>query len=202
MTGGSGGAGGAGGRTTSVLSVLTALTVLTFLTVPPVQAQIRAVVSEDPRVGSRAPGLVLPYVSADGAGAAPFDLVAELGRVVVLVFCPQLAEATCSAAWQEWAGPDGGFGAGVSLVGVSGDQAWVAQEFARASGTGARFLTDQRLVASRRWLAAREGRVAVFVVGPMGEVAYRDLQFFPSDSGAVGRLRGAVTEARGRAAGG
>jgi len=176
--------------------------VAVLLTAGPLHAQIRAVVSEDPRVGSRAPGLVLPYVTAEGEGAAPFDLVAELGRVVVLVFCPRLAEATCAMAWQGWSGPGGEFGTGVSLVGVSGDPAGVAREFARTSGVAVRFLTDDRLVASRRWMAARDGRVAVFVVGGEGVVAYRDLQFFPSDSGAMARLRAAVAGAAGRGTGG
>jgi len=166
----------------------------------PAAAQIRGVVVDDPRPGQRAPALVLPESRAAGAAGEegpvpPYDLSRELGRVVVLVFCQRLAEERCSGAWQELARTSGGFPDNVSVVGITGDPPGQAAEQARVLATGGRLLTDDRLAVSRRWGAGASGRVAVFVVGALGVVGYRDLQFSLSEPEDLDRLRQAVTGA-------
>ncbi len=183
------------------LTALTALTVLTVLTVltAPLEAQVRGVLVEELRPGQRAPALVLPYATAQGVAAGGYDLGLELGRVVVLGFCPDLTNPGCGAFWRWSAGSGAELGPAVSLVMVAGAPAERVAEFAAREGILGRVLADDRTVVARRWgvQPGDSGRIGVFVVSPEGAVAYRDLQFDPDDLHGRGRLETAVRTALG-----
>jgi len=175
---------------------------LSAVAAPQLQAQIRGVVVEDARPGRPAPNLILPYVTAAGVGAEPYELRLELGRVVVLAFCPQLGGGGCLDLWRTWGRAESPFGDDVSLVGISGDSASVALAVVGREGWGGRFLTDLRGREGRRWGVPPGDGVAVFVVGPEGRVAYRDLQFRLLDSGSQAALQGGIQAARRSSGGG
>lgn len=188
------------GGITSRFSLLASCFIIaaTLLTPTPGHAQVRAVLVQDTRPGRPAPALELPQVTAAGVSAVPYVLARELGLAVVLSFCPSLGEPACSGVWQGWQDPGATFGGGVSVVGVTGNPPGEAAGLAARIGLRGRFLSDSGGREARRWgVPERAGpAVAVFVVTPEGRIAYRDLQYDPSDSGAWGRLWQAVAAVR------
>lgn len=165
---------------------------------PLLHGQIRGVLVDAPRVGQRAPALILPYVTATGVAAAPYELQQELGRVVVIGFCVHVGDSGCAALWRAWRRADSAYGAGVSVVGVTGDPLGAAGEFAAREAISGRLLADERGAAGRRWgiPGGNEDRVAMFVVSWDGTLVYRDLQFRPDDLHSQQRLAAAVLAAR------
>lgn len=170
-----------------------------FLLGPPsLHAQIRGVMLEDTRPGRPAPVLALPQVTAEGVAAEPYELARELGLVVVLSFCPSLAEEGCLGVWRGWQDVGQVFGGGVSVVGVATDSTAAAASLVAEAGLRGRFLSDAGGREARRWgvRTPRPGQVAVFVISPEGRIEYRDLQYDPLDSAAWGRLWQAVARVR------
>ncbi len=165
---------------------------------PPLHAQIRGVLVDAPAVGQRAPSLILPFVTGAGVGTEPYELQRELGRTVVIGFCVQLADPGCTGFLREVQGADSSFGAGVSVVAVTGDPLGVAAAHLAAHPSQGRVVADERGVTGRRWgvPGGRSDRIGVFVVAWNGLVAYRDLQFSPDDLHARQRLQAAVSAAR------
>lgn len=190
-------------RATRVVALATALVsalpVLTFLTGPiDLHAQIRAVLVEDTRPGRPAPVVELPQATAAGVLPERYDLRKELGLVVVLGFCPSLADEECQGFWRGWQPHGEVFGGGVSVLGVTEDPAGRIPELATSVGLLGRFLSDEGAREARRWgVPPRQvGRGAVFLVTPEGRISYRDLQYDPLDSEARNRLLGAVAAVR------
>lgn len=161
-------------------------------------SQVRGVLVQDTRPGRPAPAVTLPQVTAEGVSAEPYELARELGLVVVLSFCPSLGEEGCLGVWRGWQDAGATFGGGVSVVGVVREAAPVAASLAARAGIRGRFLADAEGREARRWgvPVPLPGRVAVFVVTPEGRLAYRDLQYDPTDSGAWERLWQAVASVR------
>jgi hypothetical protein len=179
-----------------VTTVPTVLTVLTVLTAP-LDAQVRGVLVEELRPGQRAPVLVLPYATAQGVAPGSYELGLELGRAVVLGFCPDLANTGCAAFWRWSAGSGAALGQAVSFVMVGGAPAGRAADFAAREQIMGRVLADERRLVTRRWgvQPGDSGQIGVFVVSPEGAVAYRDLQFDPDDLHGRERLETAVRAA-------
>ncbi|MFN2316999.1 MAG: peroxiredoxin family protein [Gemmatimonadales bacterium] len=169
-----------------------------LLGVPPLHAQIRGVMLEDTRPGRSAPTLELPQVTAAGVSPVPYELAQELGLVVVLSFCPSLADAGCLGVWRGWQEVRQVFGGGVSVVGISTDSTAAAASLVGLAGLRGRFLSDDGGREARRWgvRTPRPGQAAVFVISPEGRLEYRDLQYDPLDSAAWGRLWQAVARVR------
>src|SRR4051812_19514237 len=71
-------------------------------TAVPAQAQLKAGLVEDPKVGQDAPDFTLAYLTAEGPGPAgqPFHLRAELGHTVVLVFGTSPEPAAMQKEWE------------------------------------------------------------------------------------------------------
>lgn len=175
-----------------------ALLVLLLLGPPSLHAQIRGVVLEDTRPGRAAPALELPQLTATGVSPQAYELARELGLVVVLSFCPSLADEGCQGVWRGWQDAGQVFGGGVSVVGVTGDSVQAGVALAAQAGLRGRFLSDAGGRETRRWgvRSPVPGQAAVFVISPEGRIEYRDLQYDPLDSAAWGRLWQAVARVR------
>lgn len=159
------------------------------------QETVRAHVMGDPLPGRDAPAFSLPYVTASGPGPAdqPFTLRAELGRVVVLAFVPGFTDSAAVAlvraleADSLWSADV--VGATLAPLGVGR-----LGSAARDRGLGFKLLADSS-ESVRRLYGVERGNIAVYVVSPMGKVAWRDLMVNPFARSTYSRIREAVAKA-------
>jgi peroxiredoxin Q/BCP len=163
--------------------------------------KIKLALEDAPRVGRPAPPLTLPYATADGISPAdqPFVLGKELGRIVVIAFYPGDFTDGCIAEWRAFRDrADTIFGAGVVVVGVSGDALASHQRFAQELKLPFKLLSDSGLVVARRYAAVdglRAKRVVV-VVGRDGRVRFVDAAFSAVDPESYAHLAAAVATAK------
>ena len=161
-----------------------------------------AVLRSGPRIGDRAPDFTLPWASKDGVGPveAPYQLWRDLGKTIVLAFYPQAFTQSSATEFRAFADQYGQlFGPDVVVVGISTDSLERQSRFAAELELPFRLLSDtaQRVVKQYAGADARGlSRRVVYVIGPDGDVAYRDSSFDPSDANAYAKLGAAVKAAR------
>lgn len=173
--------------------------------VPPsrVQAQTIAVLVTGPDVGRRAPDFTLPWAGKDGAGPAelPYQLRRDQGRTVVLAFFPRAFTRGSTEQMRSFTEQyDALFGPGVSVVAISTDSLGTQGRFAASVGAPFRFLSDPGQRVARKYGSSDSNgfsRRTVYVIGPEGNVRYRDLSFDPLDPADYTALGKAVRAARG-----
>ncbi|HXE58094.1 MAG TPA: peroxiredoxin [Gemmatimonadales bacterium] len=164
--------------------------------------QPTAVVVSGPEVGTEAPDFLLSWAGRDGLGPIdrPFTLRAHRGKVVVLLFYPKDFTPTCTVEMASFGDRyDELFGPGVVVAGINADSLETHARFAARLNLPFPLLTDPGQRVSRLYGSAdRDGynRRTVYVIGPDGKVAYRDVRFNPLDPRAYDELRRAVQAAR------
>ena len=164
----------------------------------PLEAQvpIRARTMGDPLPGREAPAFALPYAIADGPGPAPFEIRAELGRVVVLAFCAGTTDRAAQALMGAFASQgDSLFAGDVAVAAV------LPGSVDSLAALAARMRLSYKLLADadenvRRLFGVEKGGTAVYVVGLDGRIVWRELDFNPFLARGYADIRAAV--ARGR----
>ena len=162
-----------------------------------------AVLSSDPREGTKAPEFSLAWATKDTVGPADsrYELWRDRGKTVVLAFYPADFTKGCTAELQTFADQyDTLFGTDVVVLGVSSDSLESHKRFAASLGLPFRLLSDSDLKVARKYASSgNEGRAkrTVFVIGPDGRVKYRNLKFNALDPKDYSALGAAVEAARG-----
>jgi peroxiredoxin Q/BCP len=161
-----------------------------------------AVMISGPEVGRRAPAIRLPWANKDGTGPAdqPYDLSLDRGKTVVVAFFPRDFTSGCTAEMRTFAEQyDSLFGPDVVVVGISTDSLATHTRFASSLDLPFRLLSDPRQEVARRYGSNdRSGylRRTVYVVGPDGNVRYRNLKFNALDPSHYAELGAAVHRSR------
>lgn len=169
----------------------------------PARGAPTAILLSGPDVGRRAPTFRLPWASKEGVGPAdqPYDLVLDRGKTVVLAFFPRDFTNGCTAEMRTFGEQyDSLFGPEVVLVGISTDSLETHTRFAASLDLPFRLLSDPTQEVARRYASNdRSGylRRTVYVVGPDGRVAYRNLRFNALDPKHYAELGAAVRRSRG-----
>lgn len=188
--------------------VLCTLVVSLLAGVVPLLAQAQkgpptAVVVGGPEVGRKAPDFTLPWAGRDGVGPAesPYQLWRDLGKTVVIAFYPRDFTSGCTAEMRTFAEQyDSLFGGDVVVVGISADSLSTHRRFAASLGLPFRLLSDPDQAVARKYGSRDDSgfpRRTVFVVGPDGRVAYRNMKFNALDPRHYAELGSAVRAARG-----
>jgi thioredoxin-dependent peroxiredoxin len=179
------------------------LAVLAAGRTPQVSAQTKAILISGPDVGRRAPDFTLPWASKDGVGPVelPYQLRRDEGRTVVLAFYPRAFTQSSAAQLRSFSEQyDSLFGPGVTVVGISTDPVEVQGRFAAQLGVPFRLLSDPDQRVARKYGSDHSdgfSRRTVYVIGPDGNVRYRNLRFDPLDPQQYAALKVAVRAARG-----
>jgi peroxiredoxin Q/BCP len=162
-----------------------------------------AVVVGGPEVGRKAPDFTLPWAGRDGIGPAesPYQLWRDRGKTVVIAFYPRDFTSGCTAEMRTFTDQyDSLFGSDVVVVGISADSLSTHSRFAASLGLPFRLLSDPDQTVARKY-GSRDNsgfpRRTVFVVGPDGRVAYRNMKFNALDPNHYAELGSAVRAARG-----
>ena len=148
---------------------------------------------------SRCPG---PTRTASGPADAPYQLWRDRGKTVVVAFYPKDFTSGCTAEMRTFGEQyDSLFGPEVVVVGISTDSVETHVRFASSLDLPFRLLSDpDQKVARQVRERGEEGyaRRTVYVVGPKGEVTYRNLRFNRPRPEAVrgARRRGALGQGR------
>jgi peroxiredoxin Q/BCP len=162
-----------------------------------------ATVSGGPQVGRPAPDFTLPWANKDGIGPAdsPYQLWRDRGKTVVLAFYPRDFTRGCTAQMQAFADQyDTLFGPDVVVVGINTDSLTTHTRFAGRLGLPFRLLTDADQKIARKYGSYDDSgfpKRTVFVIGPDGKVAYRNMRFDALDPNHYAELGSAVRTARG-----
>ncbi len=162
----------------------------------------KAIVVSGPDVGRKAPDFSLSWATKEGVGpaSAPYELWRDRGKTVVIAFYPKDFTSGCTAEMRTFAEQyDSLFGPDVVVVGVSVDSTETHVRFASSLGLPFRLLSDPDQKVARQFGSSGDGhmRRTVYVVGPQGKVAYRNLQFNALDPKHYAELAGAVRTAKG-----
>jgi thioredoxin-dependent peroxiredoxin len=161
------------------------------------------VLSGGPQVGKQAPDFTLPWANKDGIGPAdsPYQLWRDRGKTVVIAFYPRDFTRGCTAQMQTFADQyDTLFGPDVVVVGINADSLTTHNRFAGRLGLPFRLLTDPDQKIARKYGSNDDSgypKRTVFVVGPDGRVAYRNMRFDALDPNHYAELSSAVRTARG-----
>ena len=162
-----------------------------------------AVLHGGPEVGRTAPDFTLPWAGRDGVGPAesPYQLWRDRGKTVVIAFYPRDFTSGCTAQMRTFTEQyDSLFGTDVVVVGVNTDSLATHGRFAASLGIPFRLLTDSEQRVARKYGSADNSghpRRTVFVVGPDGRVAYRNMKFNALDPKHYAELGAAVRATRG-----
>lgn len=162
-----------------------------------------AVLVSGPDVGRQAPDFTLPWANKAGVGAAdePYQLWRDRGKTVVIAFYPRDFTSGCTAEMKMFAEQyDSLFGPDVTVLGISTDSVQTHVRFADSLGLRFRLLSDPNQKVARKFGSNGENgymRRTVYVVGPKGDVTYRNLRFNALDPKHYAELAGAVRAARG-----
>jgi peroxiredoxin Q/BCP len=162
-----------------------------------------AVVSGGPQVGKLAPDFTLPWANKDGVGPAdsPYQLWRDRGKTVVIAFYPRDFTRGCTAEMQTFADQyESLFGPDVVVVGINTDSLTTHTRFAGRLGLPFRLLTDPDQKIARKYGSYDDSgfpKRTVFVIGPDGKVAYRNMRFDALDPTHYAELGSAVRTARG-----
>ncbi|HEX6643742.1 MAG TPA: peroxiredoxin [Gemmatimonadales bacterium] len=162
-----------------------------------------AVVVSGPDVGQRAPDFRLPWASKDSIGLVEDDFVLRnlRGRTVVLAFYPADFTSGCTAEmkaftdrYAELFGEDDQ----VVVVGISADSLETHQRFAASLGVPFKLLSDPEMRVARQYGSKGDTRPrrTVYVIGPDGQVRYRDMRFGALDPRSYDALKQAVQASR------
>jgi hypothetical protein len=127
-------------------------------------------------------------------------LRAELGRVVVLAFCPDLSEnAALEFVRQITERTTGLFRDNVVVAIVTTVPGGQERLAGRARELGIRYkVLDDKDGEVRRTFGVERRDIGVYVVGPDGRVAWRDLRFDPFLARGYSRLLDAIRQAERR----
>ena len=162
-----------------------------------------AVVVSGPDAGQRAPDFQLPWASKDSIGLVEDDFVLRnlRGRTVVLAFYPADFTTGCTAEMKAFADRYAelfGEGEDVVVVGISADSLETHRRFAESLGLPFRLLSDPEQRVARLYGSKGDTRPrrTVYVIGPDGEVRYRDMRFGALDPRSYDALKQAVQAAR------
>ena len=161
------------------------------------QEPVKAHLMGDPLPGRDAPAFSLPYVTAEGRGPGdqPFKLRSELGRVVVLAFVPGPTDSAAITLLRTFATrADSLFVGDVVLASVASVEGTQLEAAARSLGTRFKLLPDSSQ-AVRRLYGVNRGSIAVYVINPLGKVAWRDLNVNPYTRSSYTKIRDAVAKA-------
>ncbi len=162
-----------------------------------------AVLHGGPEVGRNAPDFTLPWAGRDGVGPAesPYQLWRDRGKTVVIAFYPRDFTSGCTAQMRTFTEQyDSLFGGDVVVVGINADSLATHNRFAASLGVPFRLLSDPELRVARKYGSSDNSgrpRRTVFVVGPDGRVAYRNMKFNALDPRHYAELGAAVRAARG-----
>ena len=162
-----------------------------------------AVLHGGPEVGRNAPDFTLPWAGRDRVGPAesPYQLWRDRGKTVVIAFYPRDFTSGCTAQMRTFTEQyDSLFGGDVVVVGVNADSLATHRRFAASLGVPFRLLSDPELRVARKYGSSDNSgrpRRTVFVVGPDGRVAYRNMKFNALDPRHYAELGAAVRAARG-----
>jgi thioredoxin-dependent peroxiredoxin len=162
-----------------------------------------AVLHGGPEVGRNAPDFTLPWANRDGVGPAesPYQLWRDRGKTVVIAFYPRDFTNRCTAQMRAFTEQyDSLFSGDVVVVGVNTDSLTTHRRFAASLGVPFRLLSDSGQRVARKYGSADNSgfpRRTVFVVGPDGRVAYRNMKFDALDPRHYAELGAAVRSARG-----
>jgi peroxiredoxin Q/BCP len=162
----------------------------------------RALVVSGPDVGRPAPAFSLPWATKEKVGPAdaPYELWRDRGKTVVIAFFPKDFTSGCTAEMRTFAEQyDSLFGPDVVVLGVSRDSLETHVRFASSLNLPFRLLSDPDQKVARKFGSAGEEymRRTVYVVGPKGNVTYRNLRFNALDPNHYAQLAGAVKSAKG-----
>jgi peroxiredoxin Q/BCP len=161
-----------------------------------------ALIVSGPDVGRPAPAFSLPWATKEKVGPAdaPYELWRDRGKTVVLAFFPKDFTSGCTAEMRTFAEQyDSLFGPDVVVLGVSRDSVETHVRFASSLNLPFRLLSDPAQQVARKFGSAGEEymRRTVYVIGPKGNVTYRNLQFNALDPKHYAQLAGAVKSANG-----
>lgn len=189
----------------SMLMVIAAITAapLTAQEQQPARRTPTAVVVSGPDAGQRAPDFQLPWASKDSIGLVEDDFVLRnlRGRTVVLAFYPADFTTGCTAEMKAFTDRYAelfGEGDDVVVVGISADSLETHRRFAESLGLPFRLLSDpdQRVARLYGSKGDTRPRRTVYVIGPDGEVRYRDMRFGALDPRSYDALKQAVQASR------
>ncbi|HEU4828049.1 MAG TPA: peroxiredoxin [Gemmatimonadales bacterium] len=162
-----------------------------------------AVVVSGPETGQRAPDFQLPWASKDSIGLVEDDFVLRnlRGRTVVLAFYPADFTTGCTAEMKAFTDRYAelfGEGEDVVVVGISADSLESHKRFAESLGVPFRLLSDPDQRVARLYGSNGENRPrrTVYVIGPDGDVRYRDMRFGALDPRSYDALKKAVQATR------
>ena len=161
-----------------------------------------AIMVSGPDVGRTAPEFTLPWATKEGVGGAdaPYQLWRDRGKTVVLAFYPKDFTSGCTAEMRTFAEQyDSLFGSQVVVLGVSADSVETHVRFASSLNLPFRLLSDRDQKVARKFGSDGDPymRRTVYVVGPKGDVTYRNLRFNSLDPKDYAELAGAVRAASG-----
>lgn len=161
-----------------------------------------AIMVSGPDVGRAAPEFTLPWATKEGVGGAdaPYQLWRDRGKTVVLAFYPKDFTSGCTAEMRTFAEQyDSLFGSQVVVLGVSADSVETHVRFASSLNLPFRLLSDPDQKVARKFGSDGDPymRRTVYVVGPKGDVTYRNLRFNSLDPKDYAELAGAVRAASG-----
>jgi peroxiredoxin Q/BCP len=162
-----------------------------------------AVMVGGPREGAKAPEFSLPWANHEAVGPsdAPYELWRDRGKTVVVAFYPADFTQGCTAEMQTFADQyDTLFGSDVVVLGISADSLETHRRFAASLDLPFRLLSDPDQKVARKYGSNGDSgrpRRTVFVVGPDGQVKYRNLHFNALDPKHYTELGSAVQAARG-----
>jgi thioredoxin-dependent peroxiredoxin len=157
-----------------------------------------ALIAGGPEVGRRAPDFSLAWANKDtvGAGEEPFGLWKTRGQTVVVAFYPRDFTPSGETMLRALATQQDSLAVhDLVIVGVSPDSLESHRKFAATLDVPFLLLSDPGQQVASRYAAKDAGgnnRRAVYVIGPDGKVAWRDLHFAPNDPKAYRELRAAV----------
>ncbi len=189
--------------------LLSSIAVLLVAGVPSLTAQQAtkapptAVISGGPQVGRRAPEFSLPWANKDGVGPAdsPYQLWRDRGKTVVLAFYPRDFTSGGTSQMRAFAERyDTLFGPDVVVVGINADSLATHGRFAVKLGLPFRLLSDSGQQVARKYGSRDDSgfpRRTIYVIGPDGRVAYRNMRFDEMDPNDYVELGAAVRSARG-----
>jgi peroxiredoxin Q/BCP len=190
----------------SMLIAIAAVAVASPLTAQQNQPERRtptAVVVSGPDAGQRAPDFQLPWASKDSIGLVEDDFVLRnfRGRTVVLAFYPADFTTGCTAEMKAFTDRYAelfGEGEDVVVVGISADSLETHRRFAESLGVPFRLLSDpdQRVARLYGSKGDTRPRRTVYVIGPDGDVKYRDMRFGALDPRSYENLKQAVQASR------
>jgi peroxiredoxin Q/BCP len=162
-----------------------------------------AVLSGGPQAGRQAPDFSLPWANKDGVGPAesPYQLWRDRGKTVVIAFYPRDFTSGGTAQMQAFAEQyETLFGPDVVVVGINADSLATHGRFAARLGLPFRLLSDPNQQVARKYGSKGDSgfpRRTIYVVGPDGRVAYRNMRFDALDPDHYAELGSAVRAARG-----